>query len=185
MPRVNENSFLSGKAAERHLDLNMMLVEFQGLFPYETENDRAIAIVGGTFLDTLLEHILFAFLPENEKDVEKLMEANQPLGNFSNKITMCYCLGLIDKVIKSDLNIVRKIRNRFAHDLYVSFEDEQIKSWCNELKWHKHSLMMNPPAEATSQDLFQVGVNQLISHLSGCVGIARNEKRTIRDNYKF
>lgn len=122
MPKLNENSFLSGKAAERHLDLNMMLVEFQGLFPYKTENDRAIAIVGSTFLDTLLEHILFAFLPENEKDVEKLMEVNQPLGNFSNKITMCYCLGLIDKIIKSDLNIVRKIRNRFAHDYMFRFK---------------------------------------------------------------
>lgn len=183
MENETSNTVLAGKALERYFDLNKTLFEFNELFPYQGENDRAIAIVGGTFLETILEHNLFAFLPENEKEVEKLMDYNQPLGNFSNKITMTYCLGLIDKIIKDDLTLVRKIRNKFAHDLSASFENEQLKSWCNELKWHKISMMRNPPDDATSRDLFQVGVNQLITYLNGYVSVARGQKRIPRNNF--
>jgi DNA-binding MltR family transcriptional regulator len=122
-------------------------------------------------------------MPEYEKEVEKLMEYNQPLGNFSNKITITYCLGLIDKVVKDDLTLVRKIRNKFAHDLLASFEDEQIKSWCIKLKWYKISMMRNPPADATTRDLFQVSVNQLIIYLNGYISVARGQKRVLRNNF--
>lgn len=44
------------------------------------------------------------------------------------------CLGLIYKPVRDDLNLVRKIRNEFAHNLYASFEDEKIESWCSGLK---------------------------------------------------
>ncbi|MGV3696986.1 MltR family transcriptional regulator [Flavobacterium sp.] len=181
---TNQNHVLEGQAAKRYFDLHNALLEFSELFTYSDPSERSIAIVGATFLEMVLDHILLAFLPEDEKDVTKLLEYNQPLGNFSNKITMCYCLGLIDKVIKDDLTYVRKIRNKFAHDLTVCFEDEPIRSWCKELKWHKISLTPFPPVNATSRDLFQVGVNQLISHLNGCVGIARTEKRSILNKFQ-
>ncbi len=128
------SNLISGKALDRYFDLNQTLVEFSGLFTFAEQNERAIAILGGSFLEMILEHIILAYLPEDEKDVKKLMDVNQPLGNFSNKISFCYCLGLIEKVVKEDLNLIRKIRNKFAHDLFVTFEDEQIKSWCKELK---------------------------------------------------
>lgn len=174
---------LTGKAVERYFDLNKALIDFHDLFNLRNGDDRTIAIIGGTFLEMTLEHILFSFFPDNNKDVEKMMDFNQPMGNFSNKITMAYCLGLIEKVIKEDLNLVRKIRNEFAHDLYASFENEKIKSWCKELKWHKIAITPNPPSEATNRDLFKVGVNTLISHLNGCVIMARGDKRVIKNNY--
>ena len=184
MEQTSRNNYLlTGKAVERYFDLNKALFEFNNLFPYDGKDERSIAILGGTFLEMILEHILLAFLPEDEKEVNRLMEFNQPLGNFSNKIAMTYCLGLIDKVIKDDLNLIRKVRNKFAHDLYATFDDEQIKAWCKALKWHKISLMSDPPNEATTKDLFQVGVNTLISHLHGVVGIARSEKRSIRNTF--
>jgi hypothetical protein len=86
-------------------------------------------------------------------------------------------------VIKNDLNVVRKVRNRFAHELNVSFEDEQIRSWCSELRWHKIALFQEAPREATARDIYQVGVNQLIAHLGRRVGIARQQKRQILDSY--
>jgi DNA-binding MltR family transcriptional regulator len=122
---------------------------------------------------------LKAFLPEKDKIVNELFEFNQPLGNFSNKINLCYSLGLIDKIVKDDLNMIRKIRNNFAHELNISFNDENIKSLSNEIKWHKLFYAI-PPEESTSRDLFQVGVLQLISHLGGVISIARGEKRKIK-----
>jgi hypothetical protein len=174
---------ITGKAVERHFDLNKVLMDFHDLFNNKHGDDRTIAIIGGTFLEMILEHVLFSFLPEDNKEVERMMDFNQPLGNFSNKITMAYCLGLIERVVKEDLNLIRKIRNEFAHDLYASFENEKIRSWCKELKWHKIALTPNPPSEATNKDLFQVGVNTLISHLNGCVSMARGDKRKIRNNF--
>lgn len=171
---------LSGKTVERHFDLNKALIDFHDLFNIKNGDDRTIAIIGATFLEMTLEHILFSFFPDNNKDVEKMMDFNQPMGNFSNKITMAYCLGLIEKIVKEDLNLVRKIRNEFAHDLYASFENDKIKSWCKELKWHKIVITPNPPSEANSRDLFTVGVNTLISHLIGCVSVARGDKRVIK-----
>ncbi len=46
-------SIISGKALERYFELNDALFEFSKLFDYEEKNDRAIAIVGATFLDTV------------------------------------------------------------------------------------------------------------------------------------
>ncbi len=79
--------------------------------------------------------------------------------------------------------MIRKIRNEFAHDLYASFESDKIKNWCLQLKWHKILVNPYPPLDATTRDYFQVGVNSLITHLSGCVLIARGEKRSIKNEF--
>lgn len=188
MTRGDDNHFdptlISGKALDRYFELNDALFEFSKLFNYSEKNDRAIAIVGATFLDILLEHTLRAFLVDDEKEVNKLLQPDQPLGTFSGKITMVYCLGLIYKPVRDDLHLVRKIRNEFAHNLYASFEDEKIKSWCSCLKWHRIAFVANPPSDATTRDLFQVGTNQLVCYLNGVVGIARMQKRQVDRHFE-
>ena len=151
---------LSEKEAERHFRLRGMLFEFAKLFDYGEASDRAVAIVGPAFLDTLLTELLVNFLIDDEKEVARLMRPDGPLGTFAEKVSGCYCLGLIGETIKSDLRLVAKVRNRFAHDIRASVSDEQIKSWRHALQWHRKSLMSDPPSGATARDLFQVGVNQ-------------------------
>lgn len=168
---------LTPKEAEQYFRLREMLFEFAKLFDYKEASDRAVAIVGPAFLDTLLTEMLVNFLIEDEKEVHKLMEPDGPLGTFGAKISAAYCLGFIGDVIKSDLRLVAKVRNRFAHELRADFSDERIKSWCGALRWHKEALMCDPPHDATARDLFQVGVNQLVCHLDGLVGLARFHKR--------
>ncbi|WP_431293416.1 MltR family transcriptional regulator [Pedobacter sp. P26] len=182
--KMDPKFILSGKAAQRYVELNEALLKFSELFVYNAGDDRAIVIIGGSYLDIVLEHVLRAFFPEDDSEVERLIEYNQPLGTFGNRVRMVYCLGLIEKIVKDDLKLIGKIRNQFAHDLYASFEDKAIKSWCRELKWHKVSMMMEPPADATIRDLYQVGVNQLISYLNGAIAFARGNKRTVIQNYK-
>jgi DNA-binding MltR family transcriptional regulator len=179
MPRPNNeesSSVLSEREAKRYSELNAMLFEFARLFDYKESNDRAVAIVGPAFLDTLLTEMLVNFLLDDEKEVSKLLEPEGPLGTLGAKVTACYCLGLIGKVVKTDLRLVAKIRNRFAHDLRADFSAPRIADWCKALRWHKQ-LFPETPADATNRDLFQVGVNQLVSHLSGLVGLARTRKR--------
>jgi hypothetical protein len=172
-------SLITGEAMERYFELNDALREFTGMFQGE-RNERAAAIVGGAFLDTLLEHILFSFLADDAKEVQRLLDPDQPLGTYGARVRVVYCLGLIGRIVRDDLRLVGKIRNLFAHDLQASFDEDPIRSWCLSLKWHEQSMFMKAPDGATPADIYQVGVNQLVAHLNGIVSIARNERRKIR-----
>jgi len=154
-----------------------MLLEFSRLFDYGEASDRAVAIVGPAFLDTLLSEALVEFMVENRTEVNRLLQPEGPLGTYGSRVTACYCLGLIGKIVTADLRLVGKIRNRFAHDIRADFTDPKISQWCRALRWHKEFFTAPPPG-ATDRDLFQVGVNQLVSHLTGIPGIARLSKRS-------
>jgi DNA-binding MltR family transcriptional regulator len=170
--------WITGKDLERHFSLQDAQLEFSRLFRFEEPNDRALVIVGASFLDMMLEHILVNFLVSDDKEVAELLRYDQPFGTYSGRVRAAYCLGLLRKSIFHDLKIVGRIRNKFAHDLYASFEDEQIRSWCAALKWHREAYM-KPPEGATARELYHVGLNQLVCHLSGVVSIARGEKRML------
>ena len=176
-PEQLSSQYLSEKEAERYFQRHEMLIEFAHLFDYAEASDRAVAIVGPAFLDSLLSDILIEFMVEDEKEVNKLLQPEGPLGAYGSRVTTCYCLGLIGGIVTADLRLVGKIRNRFAHDIRASFADSRIRQWCRALRWHKESLFAEPPAGATDRDLFQVGINQLVTHLSGVPGIARSRKR--------
>lgn len=169
---------IQGKDLERHFILEEAMLEFARLFGDEA-NDRAMVIVGVSFLDTQLQHILFSFLVDDEKEVSELLHFERPLGTYSNRARIAYCLGLIGPVIHHDLRLIGKIRNRFAHNLHASFSNSEIISWVSELKWHRIAYM-EPPASASARDLFNVGLNQVAAHLSGLVSVARLDRRSIR-----
>jgi hypothetical protein len=171
----NKPSLMAGKDLGRYFYLHQTLLEFGMLFEQET-NDRAIAIVGAAFLDTLLEHILINFLVDDEKEGRRLLQHDQSMGTYGNRTTAVYCLGVIGNMIRDDLRLVGKLRTRFAHDLKASFDEEPVRSWCLSLKWHEVSMFRKPPEDATPRDIFQVGVNQLICHLHGIVRMARMER---------
>jgi hypothetical protein len=60
---------------------------------------------------------------------------------------------------------VGKIRNSFARDIGADFSDSRISQWRRALQWHKDFFFADPPPEAAGRDLFQVGVNQLVTYL--------------------
>ena len=169
-------ALLSEKESERHFQRLEMLIEFSRLFDYGEASDRAVAIVGPAFLDTLLSDTLIEFMVDDQKEVQRLLQPEGPLGTYGSRVTACYCLGLIGPIITSDLRIVGKIRNRFAHDLRAQFSDQRIGQWCRALRWHRE-VFSEPPPGVSDRDLFQVGVNQLVSYLGAIPGIARSKKR--------
>ena len=111
---------------ERYFYRFKALEEFSKLFIYNTGDDRAIVIIGSVFLETILEHILIEFLPEDKKEVDALLSYDKPLGTYSNKVRMIYCLGLIEKKVMLDLKLIGKIRNRVAHNLSVVFLPRRV-----------------------------------------------------------
>lgn len=99
------------------------------------KSDRALVITIGSILDTQLESLLKSFFIKDNKRDEKLFNNNSPLSNFSSKISMCYYLGIISKYEYEALEIIRKIRNIFAHEIEIKkLEDSQsIRDLCKIL----------------------------------------------------
>jgi len=170
-----EPYWLTEKQVQKEEELQAALMQFTKLFS-EEKNDTAAVMVGAAFLDLMLENLLYNFLLEDDKEVGAVLKSDRMLGTYASRVSMAYCLGLIRDIIRDDLRTVGKIRNRFAHDFSMSFEDEGVKSLCQSLKWHEQFMRMKAPADATAAMIFQVGVNTLISHLSGLVGLARHHK---------
>jgi DNA-binding MltR family transcriptional regulator len=176
-PDKSSSHYLSEKEAERYFRRNETLIEFARLFDYAEASDRAIAIIGPAFLDSLLRDILIEFMIEDEPEVNKLLQPEGPLGTYGSRVTACYCLGLIGGIVKADLKLVGKIRNFFAHDIRAQFSNPRVSQRCKALRWH-YELMGAPPTIASDRDLFQVGVNQLVCYLGGVPSIARSRKRS-------
>ncbi|MFO1512739.1 MAG: MltR family transcriptional regulator [Verrucomicrobiota bacterium] len=82
------------------------------------ESDRGCAIIGAEITSDRLESLLRAFLrsdAQSKKQVDPLFKGFGPLSTFSARIQMAYVMYLIPKIIRDRLEMMRKIRNHFAH----------------------------------------------------------------------
>jgi hypothetical protein len=94
------------------------------MFEMLRESDRAAPIVGAAYMDDLLKEILkIRFV--NPKP--SLFEGSGALANFSSRIEISRCIGLIDCEFANKLNQIRSIRNDSAHKL-VPFNAEEKAS---------------------------------------------------------
>lgn len=83
---------------------------------FKDESDRAIVVITAARLDYLLYCILQKYLVPNTSTTDDFFENQGPGATFSNKIMLAYRLGLIDKDMARSLNLVRRVRNDFAHE---------------------------------------------------------------------
>ena len=77
------------------------------------------------------------FLVENIP--QSLFKGNSPLASLSSRIDMSFSMGLISVNEKRDLHLMRKVRNKFAHEIdhELAFDDEPIRNWIQELETPK------------------------------------------------
>lgn len=88
-------------------------------------SDRAVAVVGGALVDELLGRALKEFMRQSD-GLDTLFKDRGPLSTFSSKIDLGYYLGCYGTEVHQDLNILRKLRNNFAHDLDAKFANQSI-----------------------------------------------------------
>ena len=82
------------------------------------EGERSAVIVGAAQLDNVLEQYLLTVLQPQPGSDDKLFGTNGPLRDTYPKINVAYRLGIIDAdVERALLQLVRKIRNDFAHSM--------------------------------------------------------------------
>jgi DNA-binding MltR family transcriptional regulator len=95
---------------------------------FESESDRAVSLITAAFLDDGLEALLRKCLVERHNLVNELFSYNGPFGTFSARINTAYALGHISETTFKDLNIIRGIRNDFAHSRKeISFDTPSIR----------------------------------------------------------
>lgn len=130
------------------------------------ESDRGLALYATAHIDNELEKILRNKLVGSTQHLNDIFSFNGPLGTFSSKIKLSYSLGLISKAKMNDINILRKIRNEFAHfNQSLNFETESNKILCNKLQLNVQ------PENSSSRIKFM----NVVSGISGQI-IGRNMK---------
>jgi hypothetical protein len=97
------------------------------------KNAVGVALLVCAFLDNCLAIAIWAALP-NKIAAERLFEDRNPLDSFSAKIAMGHALGLYGNQTRRNLDILREIRNLFAHEAtLLTFATSEIVQACQEL----------------------------------------------------
>lgn len=96
------------------------------------ESERGSVLAATAIIEEDLEILLrksFAIeKTEIKKIVDPLFSGFGPLSTFSAKIKLSYVTGLINKQLYKDIEIIRDIRNHFAHTYRAAtFEDQVVK----------------------------------------------------------
>lgn len=82
----------------------------------KSQHPITTAILGAVMVEHGLEQLLRSTLKHKDDKTWAMLTAdNGPLRPFYCKIAMGYALGAYDDSVRSDLTIVRTIRNAFAH----------------------------------------------------------------------
>ncbi|WP_300074982.1 MltR family transcriptional regulator [uncultured Ruegeria sp.] len=160
-----ENKHMSISEAHPHLRDFM-----DYLSHFNEESTRGGVLVTCGFLEQQLKDILLAFMVGNAATQSLFEGGSAPLGTFSSRIHACHALGLVTEDEYHDLNIIRKIRNEFAHRLNVSFEDRSIQNRCKNLRkraqGNKKKESQNPKANASEARVsFATCATAVILHL--------------------
>jgi hypothetical protein len=99
------------------------------------ESDRACAILGLAMLDAGLRGLFEARL--TQRNHQKLFEAHGPLATFAGRTDVAGALGWLPAPEHSELTLLRRIRNDFAHafDHELTFASSQVRDRCKSLRF--------------------------------------------------
>jgi hypothetical protein len=108
--------------------------------------DRSAGIVASALLETIVqESILMRLIPMSNTHQNSLFGGESSFATFSAKIDLGFSLGLYGPKTKSDLSLIRKIRNQFAHHIGRTFGHPEIIKFCSNITDYRTSIMMGPP----------------------------------------
>lgn len=162
------------RSREEFLERNPHLAEFLPFLDVlNQESARGVTLVAASYLENLLHQSIEAFLLEGKSREQLLSGFNAPIGTFSSKIALAAALGLIEERERRECDLLRKIRNKFAHNVRATFNDEGIKSLCLELTFR---ALPYEGVEVDARGSFTSAAVALISNLTNrphYVSIAR------------
>jgi len=99
------------------------------------ESDRACVILVASWADYFLMTKLTQEFSKGNSDARSaLFSSNGPFATFSGKLNASFCAGWIDRDVYHDLQVIRKLRNEFAHSIdNYTLHDEPLRSMVAKL----------------------------------------------------
>lgn len=139
------------------LEANPHLREFLSFLPEASkESDRGLVVICASYIDELLRRTLLSYVVD-EKKYTRLID-DEGLSTFSSRIDACGAFALILEREADECHRIRRVRNRFSHEMKVSFDDQQVKDWCR-------NLTFRIPREITARGMFHTAAASLILNL--------------------
>lgn len=119
-------------------------------------NDRAVIIIAASILEEALANALKMELrTSSNEEKEVLFGVGMPLSSFSAKIKFVYALRLCDKREKNNMNVIREVRNAFAHSMkYMDFKTEEVASMCGFIETKKFKPVVETSKKLTRTPRF-------------------------------
>ena len=155
------------------------LEEIQRFFnQFHGETDRGAALSAGAMLEDRLGDILIGFLVESDQTAELFKGMNAPFGTLSSRISACLALGLIEQREFVEMEIIRRIRNKFAHNWdNITFESDSVRDLTNNLPWRGPEEYEKT---ATSKDRFCTAMSMLMVDLVWRTRLVSKERRVLK-----
>jgi hypothetical protein len=120
------------------------------LMALRTAPDHALAITAAAYVDYAVEMILRDRLRVDKDEDGRIFDGAQNgiLATAASKITLAYALRFIEASSLTDLRIVNRVRNIFAHSLHqIDFKHPDIAAQCRKLSLIHRRSDMYPDAE--------------------------------------
>lgn len=100
----------------------------------DEKSDRALIIYSCSIIDDQLYEILKMYLIDSKESKDELLLGDSPLSTLSSRIKIAYRLGIIDVSFVRNLDLIRKIRNKCAHNVRLNIKEPPISDLINNLK---------------------------------------------------
>ena len=111
---------------------------------FHAESDRGAALLSGSFVENHLGIFLKSKIKNSDK-ADALFEGAGGLATFSQRIAIAYAFGFIGATERNDLDLIRRIRNHFAHHpLDTSFKTHEVQQRIERLSNFQNDALQNP-----------------------------------------
>jgi hypothetical protein len=98
-------------------------------------HDRVVAIILSAQIELYLQHLLMSLFPH--RTVDEMFSVNKPLSSFEAKIHFASAMRLIPEEMEPDLNVIRRLRNAFAHaPSTIRFSDPPVAKELKKISFH-------------------------------------------------
>lgn len=123
------------------------------------QDERAMVLALATFIEDTLGRLFLAYFRSCKATRELVEGFNAPLGTLGSRTKAAYAFGLVTEQQFKDMELLRKIRNQFAHNWEgVSLERNDIAAMVGQLSGYTLS------GETTQS----TGKDRLLASLTAC-----------------
>jgi DNA-binding MltR family transcriptional regulator len=134
------------------------------LYEVETDGVRGATLSAAAVIDEFLKRAIRTKLIELSNDEEKrLFHGHGPISSLSSRIMMSYALGIFGPITRKDVNVIRDIRNRFAHTLEdLDFETPAIADRIKNLNCIQDLAKDTPPQQLLREATLRLSMHVLM-----------------------